>query len=381
MNQFYLPTQIVAGEGSLALLGSHARSFGSRALVVCGKRFLRGSGHLNKIQQSLAESGVSYTIFDEVTPDPTAAIVERGIAAARTFQTDVVIGIGGGSAMDVAKAVASAANESLSIEELIDQGLSRKGLPCICIPTTSGTGSEVTGISVLTIPAAQRKTALRGVHNFPNVAIIDPVLTYSLPPQLTAITGVDALTHAIEAYLSARATAFSDAVAERAIQMIGNSLLTVFANPSDRQARSDMAMASCLAGIAISQAGTGGAHGIGMSLGGLFNVPHGMAVGSVLPHILRFNARCCQKKLSRIATLLGHASSDHTADGATAAIKIIVDLLEKLELPTSLAHLGLSPSDQERLLEDTLSQKAWATNPRTASRQDVQTLISELVRD
>ena len=134
MNQFYLPTQIVAGEGSLALLGSHARSFGSRALVVCGKRFLRGSGHLNKIQQSLAESGVSYTIFDEVTPDPTAAIVERGIAAARTFQTDVVIGIGGGSAMDVAKAVAPAANESLSIEELIDQGLSRKGLPASASP-------------------------------------------------------------------------------------------------------------------------------------------------------------------------------------------------------------------------------------------------------
>lgn len=378
--QYYLPTRIVFGCGSAAKAGEEAARLGTKALVVAAAGSMRQLGYIDLVAKSLAANGISYEIFDEVQSNPDTDTVAKGAGLMRETGCDLTVGLGGGSAIDAAKAVAAAAGLNRPILELMRDGLPGRGYPCLAMPTTAGTGAEVTHISVLTIKENSRKDALRGPHNYAAAAIVDPALTLGLPPYFTASTGMDALTHAIEAFTSRTAQVYSDGYARRAIELAAVHLRRAVFHGDDLEARTGMALASNLAGAAISQAGTAAAHGIGMTVGGVCNTDHGVTVGLALPAAMAFNLPTNLAKYAEVARLMG---VDTTGLGmrkaAEAAVEAVRELLGDLGLPKRLSELGVTHEYLPRLLSDTRTQRVWLNNPRPVSEEEMESLFREVL--
>jgi alcohol dehydrogenase class IV len=377
--QFTMPTKVVFGAGEFAQTAVEASRLGKKALIVTGKKAMRRLGFTERLLDLLAERKLGYELFEAVESNPGTEGVELGVALALEKGCDLVIGMGGGSVIDAAKAIACSAGLHIPIRELMETGAPGKGLPCIAIPTTAGTGAEVTAISVLTIKEQKRKDALRGYYNFADVAIVDPELTRGLSPYLTACTGIDALVHAVEAYTSPNANTISDLLAREAIELIGKSLRQAVYRSADLSARSSMALASNLAGMAIAQAGAGGAHGLGMTIGGLRNTDHGTTVGLLLPAVIKLNAGAVPEKYAEVARLLGEniagLSLRAAADLAGEAVRA---LLNDLGLPVKLSAIGVTAELYPAIIEDTLTQNAWKSNPRFFSKAELTEVLESL---
>lgn len=377
--QFVLPTRVVFGSGQVAKVGEEAAQLGKKALLVTQKS-LRDAGLAEKVEQSLSAYGIEYESFEKVDENPRTDSVDAGSKLALETGCNVVIGLGGGSSMDTAKAIASAAGLNSPIIKLMEQGMSKKGFPCIAIPTTSGTGAEVTGISVLTILEKKRKDALRGIFNFPNVAIVDPALTLSLPTYITASTGIDALTHAVEAYTSKTAHPVSDLYARKAITLVNKYLRRAVLIGNDIEAREGMALASNLGGIAIAYAGVGAAHGLGMTVGGICDTAHGISVGIALPKVIEFNLAANLEKYRDVAELLGvNTAGLSLRDGAKLAAQAVRDLMVDLKLPSKLSKIGVRPELLASLVEDTKTQKAMLNNVTIVKEEDIKELYQALL--
>lgn len=377
--QFVLPTRVVFGSGQVAKVGEEAAQLGKKALLVTQKS-LRDAGLAEKVEQSLSAYGIEYESFEKVDENPRTDSVDAGSKLALETGCNVVIGLGGGSSMDTAKAIASAAGLNSPIIKLMEQGMSKKGFPCIAIPTTSGTGAEVTGISVLTILEKKRKDALRGIFNFPNVAIVDPALTLSLPTYITASTGIDALTHAVEAYTSKTAHPVSDLYARKAITLVNKYLRRAVLIGNDIEAREGMALASNLGGIAIAYAGVGAAHGLGMTVGGICDTAHGISVGIALPKVIEFNLAANLEKYRDVAELLGvNTAGLSLRDGAKLAAQAVRDLMVDLKLPSKLSKIGVRPELLASLVEDTKTQKAMLNNATKVKEEDIKELYQALL--
>lgn len=377
--QFLMPTRIMFGVGMFEQVGKEASLLGKKALIVTGKNAMRKLEVTDRLLKRLDEHKVKFELFEQVESNPDTEQVEAGVQLALAKGCDLVIGLGGGSVIDVAKAVASSAGLKTPILELMKTGALSKGLPSIVVPTTSGTGAEVTLISVLTIKARQRKDALRGVGNYPNLAIVDPQLTLQLTPYITANTGIDALTHAIEAYTSRRANSVSDLFAREAIGLIARSLRRAVYYGEDLGARTEMALASNLAGLAISQAGTGGAHGFGMTIGGICNTDHGTTVGMLLPVIMRLNLGTQLEKFLDIAYLLGEDISGLSLHkGADLACEAVGRLLRDIGLPDKLSQIGVTKDLFPQIVKDTKTQNAWSGNPRPISEEEMKEVLELL---
>jgi alcohol dehydrogenase class IV len=361
-----LPSRILFGEGRLAEAGALAAGLGTRALVVEGR-----SGRAEPLHDLLRESGVP-TARIAVAGEPTTALVESGAAHAIAERCDVVVALGGGSVIDAAKAIAALVTNRdpiLDYLEVVGQGrpIIERPAPLIAIPTTAGTGAEVTRNAVLMVEKEGVKVSLRSQLMLPAIALIDPVLTYTMPPAITASTGLDALTQCIEPFVTPMANPITDSVAREGMRRASDALLRAFRDGSDRAARHDMAVASLCGGLALANAKLGAVHGFAAPLGGMFPVPHGVACASLLPAVVETNVRALRKRapdspaLTRydeVARTLTGRPDARAEDGAAWLRK----LLEELEIPR-LATYGVHADQVGHIVEKARKASSMRGNP------------------
>ena len=372
MNKFRGGGKILIGaEAFIEVLSS---SEINRAFIVCDP-FLQKSGRISYITDMLTANHVEYSVFADITPDPSVELVTEGVQVLSEFSPDLVIGFGGGSAIDAAKAMIYFSRRSGMVENV----------KLIAIPTTSGTGSEVTDFSVITDMKKAMKYPLVDESLLPEIAVLDAELTVSVPKEITAITGMDALTHAIEALVSTNSTDFSDASAEKAIKLIRSYLLTAYKEPENIEARQKMHSASCLSGIAFNNAGLGLNHGMAHALGAKFHIPHGKANAVLLPYVMGFNAGCFDELkdnallYARIARLI-RVDSQSVRQSALNLIRTVKKFSERLDLPANIKSMGISEEEFKEALdsmaEAALNDKCTETNPRKCTVEDIKKIYT-----
>jgi alcohol dehydrogenase class IV len=365
--EFSTAGRIVFGAGVSKDLGMLARPFGERALVVSGRSADRPARAI-----AILESAGMATSLVIVAGEPDTQVVMEGAAEARETEADCVVGIGGGSAIDAAKAIAALATnpgDVVDYLEVVGQGraLERPSLPCVAVPTTAGTGSEVTRNAVLASRAQGVKVSLRGPTLLPTIAVVDPALTVDLPPALTATTGLDALTQLIEAYVSCRANPMTDALCREGIGKAGKALRAAFRDGTDTRARADMSLASLWSGIALMNAGLGAVHGFAGPIGGLFRAPHGAICAALLPHVTAANVRAIRTRApghparERFATVAQLVTGNPAATAADGVLWM-ADLVHELRIPR-LRHYGLGSEHVPGLVEKAQRASSMKGNP------------------
>jgi alcohol dehydrogenase len=373
------------GRGAIARLPELiTRGGGSRAFVVTDPG-VRASGVVDRVQGILAAAGIESGIFTEVEPNPGASTVERGAAALRAFGTDgtIVVPVGGGSAMDTAKALSLRSVNDAPVWELgyDDPGLT-PGRPLIAVPTTAGTGAETNSFAVITDEAAGRKSYVGHPSLLPVATILDPELTLGLPPAATAATGIDALTHALESLLSANPNPFAEALALAAIREIGEWLRRAVADGANLEARSAMLMASHLAGMGqASGTGVGLVHALGHAIGTRGRLPHGLALAVVLPEVLAFYRGTRDRELALVAVALTAASpADDAATAAGAAIAAVRGLCADVGLRPTLDTLGFDEAGLDQVADDALADAAIRNSPRLPTRPEARAILAAVYR-
>ena len=333
---------LLTGPGSSARLGHAVAGHGHSKVLIVTDAIIAKLGLLKSLTDALAEGGLAYAVFDEITPDAPIPLVERGIEFCREQGCDALVAVGGGSSMDSAKAIAiSIANPGKPLRTLAGyfKGL-RNPLPIYAVPTTAGTGSEVTVAAVVADPDRESKLVIIDTRLVPKMAALDPSLMTGLPPAITAATGIDALTHAVEAYLSDWATAASDGMALTAVTMIFENLRKAYREGGDLKAREQMALASTYAGLAFTRANIGYVHAIAHQFGGKYHTPHGLANAIVLPHVLRFSAPAVRERLAQLALRARLGTEDEDAPVLAAKfLDGVEQLLRDLDIPEHLAAL------------------------------------------
>ena len=372
MWELTLPRTLVIGEDALDYLRCLR---GERALVITD-RVLASLGLAERVASLLREAGLEVRVFDRVEPEPSRRVVEEAVHLAREFEPDWIIGLGGGSCMDVAKAAfVLYERPDLTLDEiapLAELGL-RKKARLLNIPTTSGTGSEATWAIVITDEREKRKMELASREVVADVAILDPSLPASMPPRLTADTGLDALTHALEAYVSRWHNDFSDALALWAIRAVFRYLPRAYRNGQDAEAREKLHNAATMAGMAFSNSQICIAHAMGHALGALFKVPHGRSVAVFLPYTIEYNARAAADRYAEVADALGLGGED-AAEKTAKLVEAVRALLREVDGPLSVADLGIRRADYEARLEDlvdrAMSSTGTVANPRDVGRQE-----------
>ncbi|MFT5432200.1 MAG: alcohol dehydrogenase [Myxococcota bacterium] len=338
---FPVPT-LLMGPGSTDQLAENVAMLGLHHVLLVTDKVLVGLGLPDPLVAQLAERGVRCTVFDAVQPNPTIENVEAGRKVFKDHGCDAIIGFGGGSAMDCAKIIgARIGNPMLSVRRM--KGLFKVILPIpplFCVPTTAGTGSEATIVGVISDPATHEKFAINDFKLLPRMAVLDPVLMSGMPPALTAATGMDALTHAVESYIGLNGLPFSDNNAEIATQLVLENLETAYEDGSNLEARRNMGLASYRAGLAFTRAYVGYVHAIAHNMGGLYGVPHGLANAVILPHVLRFCRHAAEKKLATLAIIgsLG-TRADSDEELSHRFIARVEALNAKMGIPTTIAEL------------------------------------------
>ena len=296
--------EIVTGSGCLASVGDKLAALGMRALIVTGRRAMQEAGITDSAAALVGEA----VLFSEVESDPSAATVDRGRALCRDRACEFVIGLGGGSALDAGKAIAGLANETAPVAEFMNgRKLDHGGIPFVAIPTTAGTGSEATPNAVLSIPEQNVKKSIRDASYLPRIAVVDPELTLSVPPGVTAQTGMDALTQAIESYISIHATPLTEALSLQAIELLARSLTDAHDDGTNLAAREDCLYGSLLAGMALANARLGAVHGLAHPIGVRYGVPHGLVCAVLLPPVLRMNEDFAEEKFERMSDVVGQS--------------------------------------------------------------------------
>ena len=376
------PARIIFGAGKLAEVGALAASLGTRALVVES-----GSGRASKLLALLAEHGVTATQFT-VRGEPTTSLVQRGAEHARAERCDVVIGFGGGSVIDSAKAIAALiANRApvLDYLEVVGKGLmlGERPAPFIAIPTTAGTGAEVTRNAVLMVEEAQVKVSLRSALMLPTIALVDPELTYSLPPSVTASSGLDALTQCIEPLVSPQSNPLTDGIAREGIGRAATALRRAFRNGSDIEARSDMCVTSLCGGLALANAKLGAVHGFAAPLGGMFPAPHGAVCARLLPRVAEMNVRALRERAphspaleryEEIARLLTQTPYARAEDG----VAWLGALVDELGIP-SLSAYGVGPGDVDRVVAQARKASSMGGNPIVLSDAELSEVLEAAI--
>jgi alcohol dehydrogenase class IV len=369
---FRVPPLTVVGDGISVKIGDHVKKLGcKKVFVVTDKQIVR-LGLLEPMLRSFAKHSIDHVVFDEVEPDPTDVIVKRGISKLLRCDCDSVLTFGGGSPIDAGKAIALFATNTLDLDRPpeYDASLSNR-LPLVAVPTTAGTGSEVTDVAVITNSRTHVKILL--VHPFiiPDVAVIDPRLTVGIPPGITAATGMDVMTHAVEAYVSLNACTLGLALSWRAIRLVGKNLRAAVGYGQDLEARHKMAVASYMAGMAFSNSGLGLCHAMAHQLGGKSKLPHGICNSLLLPEVMRFNMLVRIGRLQEIATALDQRVENlDPKDAALKSIQAIEELREDIGLPTRLRDVGVRREDFQEMAEQALEDPSLEMNPRSVTIED-----------
>jgi alcohol dehydrogenase class IV len=335
------------------------------------------AGILKSLIDLLEEGGVLYHVFDQVEPDPSLALVEQASDAYRRHGCTLVIGIGGGSSIDLAKAVAiRGSQEGSLVDYAAGKPLEGRLPPLYAIPTTAGTGSEVTAVTIISDHDNRVKIPIRNPQLTPQVAILDPLLLASIPSRVAAETAADALSHAIESYVGLGSHIITDAVALAAIRMISHNAVQFMANPGDAGVGGQMLVASCMAGMCFNNVGLGLVHSLAHPVGAYFHLPHGLACALYLPAVMEFNASACPERFVAIADAMGQDVSGLPKEAAVErAVFAVRDLLERMGLPKKLSQLGVHFQLDPNMVDEVLAAVPTRNNPRTADREQIAQLF------
>lgn len=371
-----LPRMMHIGSGACEKLPEFVRAVGgSNPLLVTDKMMVQ-LGYAEQVLSVLREAGIAADVYDDTVPEPTAASIMGGVAMVQNGSYDVVIALGGGSPIDSAKAIAVMGKFGGTIRDYcFPRVVSEKGLPLIAIPTTAGTGSECTKVTVITDEANSEKLLCVGTAFMPTAAIIDYTLSLSVPPRTTADTGIDALTHAIEAYVSRKAGLYSDSQALAAMRLIGPNLRTVYHDGGNLAAREAMMLGSTLAGIAFNNASVALVHGMSRPIGAFFHVPHGLSNAMLLPAVTAYSMPAAAERYADCARAVGVAGAADDTDSANRKLLAELEALnQELKVPT-LAGFGVAKADFDAVVE-TMAGQALASgspgnNPRVPSKEEI----------
>lgn len=378
---FKMPTRIRYGEGLAKRLGEIIRELGHEDVFVVTGPIVSKSFWFQEITDSLITEGINFEVYDRFESEPTVEQIDIAALKLKQSAATVVLAIGGGSRIDAAKAMCLLKTHDGSISDYLFGGtktVTNEVISLICIPTTAGTGSEVTGVSVVSDEARGVKVSVTHESLIPKIAIIDPILHLDMPAFITATTGMDALTHAIEAYVSLNAEPISDAFALSSIKMIGNSLRKVIRDGKDLTARGEMAVASTIAGVAFANGGLGLVHGIAQSMGAVAHVTHGVANGLILPYAMKVNAKGNPKKFCDIAEALGEdlAGLSETEGSEKAAVAVFA-LAKDIGIPMKLSGVGITEDMFPEIIKGTMAYRLLAINPVKITEQDVLSILKE----
>ncbi|MBI5559048.1 MAG: iron-containing alcohol dehydrogenase [Deltaproteobacteria bacterium] len=368
------PTQIRFGVGAIDGLAQAVQDLGGTKVMLVVDPNLKSVGLLGKITGSLDSNNIKYKIFDHVDPEPGLKLADEGKTLAAKAGCDCVIGAGGGSAMDVAKAISILLTNGGKAVDYLGLGKIKKpGVPKIMVPTTAGTGAEVTFTAVFINEKTKSKGGMNGDPLYPDIAVLDPALTLTLPPKVTAAPGIDALTHALEAFVSTQSHTISDMYALEAIELISGNLAMAYANGNNIEARSAMLMGSLLGGKALATAGVGLVHAMAYPLGGMFNIPHGLANAVLLPFVVDYNIIGNPEKFARIASVMGYDVNDlPLREAGQTAVEAVYELNRDVEIPGSLEALGIPAAKIPEMARIALTvTRPVENNPRKPSLEDV----------
>jgi alcohol dehydrogenase class IV len=372
---FYTPARIVFGKGRLQELGSYVNRLGDKVLLVTGRTFARKYGYIELLTSNMENAGVKVFVFDKVEENPSIETVESGSSLCRSLNVNIVVGFGGGSVMDAAKAIALLSAKGGSIRDYIHPYVVEDEiLPIIAIPTTCGTGSEVTRYALLSDLTAKRKVVVAGYPLIPKIAIIDPDVLKHLPINLTIYTALDAFSHSIEAYWSKSSQPLSDMFALESMKIILRDLREASYKP---EARDSLHYASLLGGLAINCAGTTVIHGLGYYLTTHHGIHHGLANSIFLPLAVKFNAPEIPDKILRLIDRLGF-ECENLNEAVDKLVEKIVELETELEVPTNLRGLGVRRDEVDVFVADTMQyRRNLENNPRTVSEEDVRRFFTD----
>lgn len=373
LSNFFSPNKIVLSVGAANTVGAEAKALGAKRAVIATDAGMVQTGLVEQVKASLTAQGLTVVVYDKVEIETPARVIDDCAAVARKEQCDVIVALGGGTTLDTAKGVSLMAVNSGSVLDY--EGMDRvplKGLPKIMMPTTAGSGSEVTRVFAVTGRADKMKTVVYTPHNLADVVILDPLLTLTLPGALTAETGLDVLGHAMEAYTSMNATPFSDMLAAEAIRLVGKSLRAAYAKGQNLEARYNMLYAATIAGLAFSSGGLGAIHALGFVLEN-FGMGHARTVSVLLPYVMAYNSIAAPEKYRAVAELLGEKTEGLSArEGAELAVRAVERLLRDLSISSNLGDYGISKDDVPAMVASTMKQdRLFVPNARNLTEKDV----------
>jgi alcohol dehydrogenase len=373
MSTFFIPSQNIIGRNSLSEAMASIKNFGFKKAFIVTDKPLNKIGIVVKVQTAFEKIGIACTVFDGVQPNPTTANVAEGLKLLREHNSDCIVSLGGGSVHDCAKGIALIATNGGEIKNY--EGLDKSAkpqLPLIAINTTAGTASEMTRFCIITDEARHIKMAIVDKNTTPIISVNDSNLMLGMPKALTAATGMDALTHAVEAYVSTAATPITDACALKAIEMIAANLKKAVDNGADEDAREAMAYAQFLAGMAFNNASLGYVHAMAHQLGGFYDLPHGVCNAVLLPHVQTYNSKVAAARLKDCARALGvNVAGISSKQGAEACVTAIKVLSKSIDIPAGLKELGAKEEDFNILATNALKDACGLTNPIQATHEEI----------
>ena len=376
---FGIPTQIEFGAGSIKKVPAIIERFSCKKVLIVTDQGVVKAGILKKITELFDQESIDYSIFDEVESDPNTRVIEKIYNIAKKKEIDIIVAIGGGSPMDASKGVSLLTGNQGRLQDYAGVNkVKKKGIPLIAIPTTAGTGSEVTIFAVLSDLEANTKFTVTSSLIAPDLALLDPELTLTLPPNMTAATGLDALTHAIEAYTSLISEPISDVMALEAMRLIYRYLPRAVNNGTDLQARTMMLQAELMAGMAFNNAFLGLSHAIASPLGALFHVPHGVANAVMLPYVMKFNYMAAPEKYIEIARAFGvKVAGNDIYEDAYKAVEAVEKLICLCGMPRKLREVGVKEELLDQVAKDSLLSVQLKFNCRKANEAQIREVVSE----
>ncbi len=383
INRFILNEVSYFGPGAREVLPKEIARLGFKKAFVATDKDLIKFGVADKVLKVLADAGIPYEVFSDIKPNPTTANVKAGVAAFAASGADFIIALGGGSSMDTAKAVGIITNnpefaDVVSLEGVADT--KKKSVPIIALPTTAGTAAEVTINYVITDEANEKKMVCVDPNDIPVMAIVDAELMYTLPKSLTAATGMDALTHAIEGLITKGAWEMSDMFELKAIEMIARYLETAVNEPQNAEARNGMAVAQYIAGMAFSNVGLGVVHGMAHPMGAIFDIPHGVANALLLPTVMEFNMPAAVDKYVQIAKAMDvYSAGMSKEEAAQAAVDAVRALAIRVGIPQHLTELGINEGDLDRLATAAAADVCTPGNPRDVNKEIILDLYKKVL--
>ncbi len=375
--------KIVAGADSMLSIADIVADFDVKHVVMITDQGVWDAGLIEKPKTLLEEAGIQVHIIRDTPPEPTVDQVQEICQAARAFDCQMIIGIGGGSSIDTAKLVSVLFTNDVNLRDLVKgkAQLKRRGIPTLMVPTTAGTGAEATPNAIVLVPEEELKVGIVSEKMLPDVVILDPVLTIKLPKAITANTGMDALCHAIECYISKKANPLSDTFAIRAISLIARSIRTAYQEGNNLAAREDMLLGAMFGGISIATSSTTAVHALSYPLGGKYHIPHGLSNAILLPDVMKFNLDVCEEKFRDIAVAMGiDIAGCTTREAAEKMLENLYSLIEDLEVTCDLRAKGINETVLEELVEAAAKvTRLLNNNPKAVTREDMREIYKKLL--